>query len=145
MSLFKKGMSNGAQRMENSMYPNTNFEVFMDFNISFKTPKSDTCSECDALKVAIETATIKNDEESLKELCMKQEVHHRTAQAGQDAIKEATNVAINDPDTYVITFDLQQALPQPKLFTGPTLYKKKMFCYHFSIHSFGDGKGYFYL
>ena len=40
---------------------------------------------------------------------------------------------------------MQQALPTPKLSTGPTFYKKKLFCYNFSIHCCSENQGYFYF
>ena len=53
--------------------------------------------------------------------------------------------ATENNGTYAITFDLQQALPTPKLSTGPTFYKKKLFCYNLSIHSLYPCQGYFYM
>lgn len=115
-----------------------------DYNISFKSPNTDTCSKCDELKVAIEKSKYDHDTATEKQLRQKQELHHRKAQAGQDAIKTATKLA-EKQGIYAITFDLQQALPTPKLSTGPTFYKKKMFCYNMSVHSLGDGQGHFYM
>lgn len=115
-----------------------------DFNISFKTPKMDTCSECDSLNIAIKKAQQENDGQNYKLLRTKQELHHRKSKAGQDMIKTAAKAAQGE-GVYAITFDLQQALPTPKLSTGPTFYKKKLFCYNLSVHSCKDGQGYFYF
>lgn len=106
-----------------------------DFNIHFKSPKTDTCSVCDNLHIAIREAKSNNiNKEELRRLEIEQELHHRKAKAGQDAIKEAKKEAMENNLTYAITFDLQQALPTPKLSTGPTFYKK-LFCYNLSIHA----------
>ena len=49
----------------------------------------------------------------------------------------------NDKSLHVITFNLQQALPTPKLTTGPAFYKRKCWTYNFNIHNCADGTGYF--
>ena len=114
-----------------------------EFSISFKIPKSDTSSECDSINIVIQEAKNKNNLELLNQLKQRQDFHHRKAQTGEDVIKTSTALG-KDLETYVITFDLQQALPMPKLSTGPTFYKKKLFCYNFSIHSCSENQGYFY-
>ncbi|XP_050511466.1 uncharacterized protein LOC114333083 isoform X1 [Diabrotica virgifera virgifera] len=116
-----------------------------DFNIKFKSPKSDTCHICDSIYVSMKEATIQRNEEQIQALQLKQELHHRKAKAGQDAIKNATKTAQENNETYAITFDLQQALPTPKLSTGPTFYKKKLFSYNLGIDSLYPSQGYFYL
>lgn len=115
-----------------------------EFNISFKNPKCDTCHECDSINIALQGAKNKNDLIALKELTQKKELHQRRAQAGQDAIKFATENG-RAVGTYVITFDLQQALPTPKLSTGPTFYKKKILSYNLSVHCCSENQGYFYF
>jgi hypothetical protein len=37
----------------------------------------------------------------------------------------------------VLTMDLQQALPTPKLFCGPAFYERKVWTYSFNIHDCG--------
>lgn len=116
-----------------------------DFNIKFKSPKTDTCSVCDSITVALKNAELNKDQDAIHELKISQELHHRKAKAGQDALRSATMESAQNEGTYAITFDLQQALPTPKLSTGPTFYKKKMFCYNFSIHRLHPAQGYFYM
>ncbi|KAJ8881052.1 hypothetical protein PR048_017525, partial [Dryococelus australis] len=56
-------------------------------------------------------------------------MHHRNAEAGQSAICEAIKVAKQDKSVHVITLDLQQTMPTPKLTTGSMFYKPKLWCY----------------
>lgn len=116
-----------------------------EYNISFKSPKSDTCQRCDSLAVAIKHAKISNDDNELNSLELQQQLHHRKAEAGQKEISKASNEARQNSGVHVITFDLQQTLPTPKLTTGPMFYKRKLWCYNLSIHSCGDNQGYFFL
>ncbi|KAJ8940526.1 hypothetical protein NQ314_010687 [Rhamnusium bicolor] len=104
------------------------------------SPEIDSCSVCDRFNVAIKEARANNDDAKLKLT-----TDHRKAKAGQEAIGSATKEAIGNQGTFVITFDLQRALPTPKLSTGPTFYKKKLFCYNFNIHSTYPTQGYFYI
>lgn len=75
-----------------------------EFNIKFKNPKTDTCSICDNIQVSLQSSRTNKDEETEKSLKFQQELHHRQAKAGQDAIKQATKEALENKDTYAITF-----------------------------------------
>ena len=66
-----------------------------EFNISFKTPKCDTCHECDSINIALQKANNENDLNTIHQLTQKKELHQRRAQAGQDAIKFATEAGKN--------------------------------------------------
>ena len=44
-----------------------------------------------------------------------------------------------------ISFDLQQALPVPKLTTGPAFYCRKLWLYNFGVHDCRHGKGYMFV
>nr|CAH7753502.1 unnamed protein product [Callosobruchus chinensis] len=112
-----------------------------EYNIRFKSPKTDTCSTCDSLKVSLSDAEKAKNEEDIRSIKLQRELHHRKAEAGQDAIKQACAEATANPDIYAITFDL----PTPMLSTGPTFYKKKVFCYNLGIHCLYPSQGYFYM
>ena len=90
-----------------------------EYNISFGSPKSDTCSTCDKFNISLKEARRVGNEEEIASINTLQEIHHRKAQAGQDALKQAVERSKVDSGIHVITFDLQQALPVPKLTTGP--------------------------
>ena len=112
-----------------------------DFNTSFQCPKSDTCLTCDGLNVKI--AATKGNESQI--FINEKELHMRKAECGQKNISDYTEIARNNPNYHVITFDLQQALPTPKLSTGPAFYKRKLWTYNFSVHSCGTGHVNFFV
>ncbi|KAF2890949.1 hypothetical protein ILUMI_15224 [Ignelater luminosus] len=105
-----------------------------EYNITFKASKSDSCSTCNSIHVSLRAAKAKIDVPKIEQLNTELDLHHRTAQAGPKAIENRSKEVSENLGTYAITFDLPQTLPTPKLFTGPTFYKKKVFCYNFSIH-----------
>lgn len=91
------------------------------YNIGFKFPKSDTCAICDELHIVI------NNEDT--ELAAKaraeseKELHLRYADSLRQKLTEYTQTAKNIPDdVHLITVDLQQTLPTPKLTVGHAFY-----------------------
>uniref|UniRef100_A0A6P7FFW2 Uncharacterized protein PF11_0207-like n=1 Tax=Diabrotica virgifera virgifera TaxID=50390 RepID=A0A6P7FFW2_DIAVI len=117
-------MKNKA-KLTRGKYNQTSSEDFLtkDYNISFKTPKSDTCAKCDEFQININHSKEIGDNEQLKELETSKELHLRKAKAARDVLEKAVEES-KENDVHVITFDLQQALPTPKLTTGPCFYKK---------------------
>ena len=48
-------------------------------------------------------------------------------------------------ETYCCTFNLQEALPFPKLSTSIAYYKHNLYVYNFGVHSFNNNVGYMYV
>lgn len=97
-----------------------------EFNIGFKLPKSDTCITCDELNIKISNSSIarEKNEEELQELTTQLNLHKSTAAAMQSLLKSDVEESKTKSDKKcVITFDLQQAMPIPKLTSG-----KKFIC-----------------
>ncbi|CAH1953378.1 unnamed protein product [Acanthoscelides obtectus] len=114
-----------------------------EYNIGFKLPKSDTCKTCGMLKIKIEDPGATTEE--IKSDKIKLELHQRRAEAMQQSLKRETEYAKISGDTYVITFDLQQALPVPNLTVGPAFYLRKAWVYNLGIHDCVTGQGYMYM
>ena len=45
----------------------------------------------------------------------------------------------------MITFDLQQLLPTPKLVTNVVFYKRQMWTYNLGVHDCSNGKGFMHM
>lgn len=89
----------------------------------------------------------KSDNNGIEEarLRVEQEIHHRKAEAGRKALEAAVELAKENSNIHVITFDLEQALPTPKLTTGPCFYKRKLWCYNLNIHNCVTNTGYLFM
>lgn len=116
-----------------------------EYNIGFKLPKSDTCKTCDQLNIKIESATKERNDQELYRLSTELNLHKAKAKAMQDLLKSSVEESKNNIRKLVISFDLQQALPIPKLTTGPAFYCRKIWMYNLGIHDCTEGKGYMFL
>lgn len=104
-----------------------------------------TCKICEKYEIDIGEANSKDDDdESKRNLTNGRTLHLRKAEAGQADIKTWSEASKNDESVHTITFDLQQALPTPKLTTGPAFYKRKVWTYNFNVHNCADNKGHFF-
>ncbi|KAJ8880966.1 hypothetical protein PR048_017439 [Dryococelus australis] len=112
-----------------------------DFNIRFKIPKSDTCPVCDELNIKVRTSDGQHRRQYEYEL----QLHQRRAEAGQTNIRHQTTPAKSDTNYHVITFDLQEALPMPRLSSGPVFYKHKIWTCNFNVHNCRTGVGHFFV
>lgn len=113
-----------------------------EFNIGFKLPRSDTCKICDSLHVQLQNS--KENVDVCKQLQTELELHQRRAEAMQKSLKDEVELAASR-DTYIISFDLQQALPVPNLTTGPAFYLRKAWVYNLGIHDCVNNKGFMYM
>lgn len=117
-----------------------------EYNIGFKFPKSDTCKVCDETNIKLENAIQTNDDQECKKLSTTLDLHKARAKAMQDLLKlETEHSKIDTNNKYVISFDLQQAMPIPKLTTGPAFYCRKIWLYNLGVHDCTSGQGYMYL
>lgn len=101
------------------------YQVFSQkFNLHFKPPSKDTCSNCDKLFKKIRAET---DEKKTAGLKAERELHLRqTEKARTELIKDAAEAS---QDKYVCTFDLQKALPFLKFTTLIVYYKRNLYVY----------------
>lgn len=114
-----------------------------EYNIGFKEPSIDTCNYCDERRILIENSTDIN-KRAQAEIELK--VHLAKADKITETLAELKSEAKEKPeDIQVIAFDLQQALPTPKLSTNIAFYKRKLWTYNLSIHNCSDGNGHMFV
>ena len=90
-----------------------------EFNYGFGYPRSDTCEQCDLLKIGIENA--QEDDECVK-LQTELTTHQEKAAQGYQALRVDSQHSSGDENSIVLTFDLQQNLPVPTLTHGAVLH-----------------------
>ena len=114
-----------------------------EFNIGFLLPKSDTCKTCDESQIKLDALRIEGKEDEAKKVEISLMLHQRKAQAMQNLLKSESEK--KNPKSLVISFDLQQALPVPKLTSGPAFYCRKLWLFNFGVHDCTNGKGYMFV
>ena len=108
-----------------------------EFNIGFKLPQIDTCKVCDQLQIQINAAS----DSQKPELESRLAEHKKKAESAFTLLHQFSKHSSENPnDVHVICFDLQQALPTPKLSTGPAFYKRKLWTYNLCVHNSGSNK-----
>lgn len=113
------------------------------FNLHFYVPKKDTCKKCDIFKIQISNNGLSDEEKQALEAA--HEHHLRKAEKSRACMKEDGELAKSNPDTYVISMDLQKALPFPVLTVSDAYYTRNMYCYNFGIHNLSTDSGIFYV
>ncbi|XP_072763725.1 uncharacterized protein [Anoplolepis gracilipes] len=109
-----------------------------DFKLHFHLPRKDTCAKCDFLNMKIKTTT---DDEEKTILVERHDVHLQNAELARKALQEDKILASENPDTYfAFSFDLQKALPYPKLSVSIAYYKRNMYVLNEGFHNFHDNK-----
>lgn len=113
------------------------------FNLHFHSPSTDTCAKCDAFKIKI--LALEGNEEEKEQLKVQHEVHMRKAEAARNSLRQDTKKAKEDQSFYVMTFDLEKALPFPKLTTSVAYYKRNMYVYNLGCHEMSTDLGFMYV
>lgn len=105
-----------------------------DFNLHFYHPRKDTCQKCDFFKSKVNATT--NEEEKCL-ITQDHDLHLEKAEKARNCLKSDQDLIGSDPDCYFgFTFDLQKALPYPKLTVSVAYYKRNMYVYNLGIHNF---------
>lgn len=113
-----------------------------NFNISFGSPRSDTCQTCDRLQNMINA---EQDIENKASLQVEKQLHIRKSEVFYTSLKEKSVFALNDPTVEVLCFDYEQNLPLPHIPAGDVFYKRQLWVYNFCIHSAKSGTSVFYM
>jgi len=122
-------------------WPRVSLDVYRrifceNFNMGFRLPQTDTCKVCDKFSIDIQSAS---NEADLSNLEQQFSDHKQKASSAFKLLNEHTRCAKENPEAeHVICFDLQQALPTPKLSSTPAFYKRKLWTYNLCVHDTGS-------
>lgn len=123
----EKCIAEGTEPLKRKFY----YNVFhTKFNLSFKPPSKDTCTRCDELEMKIK---VEQDGDKKNSLINEKQRHLSKANMARASLKQDQESASDS--VYVATFDLQKALPFPKLTESIAYYKKNIYVLQFG-HSF---------
>lgn len=113
-----------------------------EYNLHFHQPQKDTCQKCDQLNIKIKASCNTEEKENLTE---EHNIHLRCAELARKSLKEDKDLARNNPNVYfAFSFDLEKALPFPKLSVSIAYYKRNMYIYNLGCHNFHDNEVYMY-
>ena len=132
------------QRSE-AVNPKVKYEYYREyfnthFNLTFGTPRTDTCVTCDELKVKIDDAV---DEEKGK-FQEEKELHLRKAQQFYTELRTSTRMAKDNENIASIAFDFEQNFPLPHIPAGEIFYLRQIWLHVFGIHDCGENNAAMY-
>ena len=115
-----KCVADGLEPVKESRY----WQIFTEkFNLSFIQPRRDTCSRCDAFRRKVETQ--KKNGEDWEGTEADWTAHKTAADAAYKAMGTDKQQCTDKPDeVQVIFFDLEKALPTPKIATEDVYYRR---------------------
>ena len=137
-----QALQRGEEANSKVTYDFYNRIFLLNHNISFGTPRSDTCQTCDRLHNLM---LAELDPENKKALQTKKHLHIRKSEMFYKKLKEVTALSKEDETTEVLCFDFQQNLPLPHVPAGDVFYKRQLWEYNFCIHSGKMGTSTFYM
>lgn len=127
-----------------------------EFNISFGYPRTDTCSQCDALQankksLEAELLVAKTDNEKLEiekkitGLESDKQIHLMKANKWYELKRRAKRLSKVDNKREAIVVDYAKNLQVPNVTTNDVYYKRQLSVYLFNIHILSTGQSVFYL
>ena len=104
--------------------------------------KSDTCKTCNTVNTKISS-----EENPAAKRILESELrlHQCKAERAYQQLKEDTALSQSSQNVDMITFDLQQSLPTPKLATSVVFYKRQMWTYNLGVHDCSNGRGFTFV
>lgn len=135
------------KRGEKNIKPIVKYDYFSEhfknnFNLSFGTPRTDTCQTCDRLKNVIDHET---DQELKHQFESEKEIHISKAEMFYNDLKLFVEKAKSNKEIEVLSFDFQQNMPLPHIPCGDVFYKRQIWVYNFCIYSGKTGQSYHYM
>lgn len=110
-----------------------------EFNLSFKTRHTDTCSKCDSYNIILKDTSV--SEADRAETKNQQDAHHRQLGRIKAEWEEDVRNAQSDETMAILTFDLQKALETPSLSTNVAYYKRQLWTYNLCIYNEVEKRG----
>lgn len=108
-----------------------------DFNFSIKTRHADTCKTCNAFKLSI-AALQKDDEKRQAEETKKDNHHGIVSKVNGDFVNDLKRAS---DEVKVLTFDLQEGLPTPKIPANISFCKRTLWTYNLCIYDEDEKQG----
>ena len=105
-------------------------QQFQLMNLSFKSPRSDTCNTCDQLHMKIKSC---DNEEMKTTLQSELKAHQDDAELAYEQKRNDKADAASSTAKKCLAFDLQQVLPTPLLNCNTAFYKRKLLTYNLTI------------
>lgn len=122
----------------------TYYKVFKTLNLSFRTPRIDTCNTCDELQVRRRLAVTEEDKAKIAS-----EVTEHQTKAAYIFYQKTQDIeeAHKSEGLVTISFDLQKALATPHLRCNQVYYSRQMYTYNFTVFASSNGvnKAFCYL
>lgn len=133
------------QRNE-SINPIVKYDYYRDFfntnfNLAFESPRADTCTTCDELHVKISDTV---DEDEKRRFQEEKELHLRQAQQFYAELCTCAQMASDDEDIVLLSFDFEQNFPLPHIPTGEVFYLGQVWLYVSGVHNCGDNSATMY-
>jgi hypothetical protein len=104
-----------------------------NFNLTFGSPRSDTCVTCDKLENQLKNQHLSAEE--VERFKVEKQLHLLKADTFYKKLKEQSLIAKENPEVDVLSFDYQQNFPLPKVPSGEAFYCRQLWVYNQTIHS----------
>ena len=111
------------------------------FNLSFGMPKTDTCSKCDQLNVAISGS----DGVEKQKLQDEKQAHLQLAQEFYAMLRTCSEMAQQNENIVCLSIDFEQNLPLPHIPTNEIFYLRQLWVYVFCVHDSADNNASMYV
>lgn len=103
-----------------------------EFNLSFKSPSTDTCDKCDHLKLQLEEPSL--EEEVKSKVKQEYDDHLEDASKRYEKKREDKETSRSGDNTKVVMLDLQKCLPTPYLSNSQSFYLLKLWTLNLTIY-----------
>lgn len=114
-----------------------------EFNLHFHVTRKDTCRICDGFKQKI---SLEADDEEKKKLEQKHSDHLQNAESARQSLRNDREKSKTSADImYTATFDLQKALPFPRLTVSEAYYRRNMYVYNLGINEVATNQAFMYV